>query len=95
MPGAASMIGMVLCASEWTRDDLEDGRDHLSENRKAAIAAALILIGFGVVAYLMPRIMLAIGEYSPWAAGTFAALFVLAFFGVFWLRARAQKKKRD
>ena len=55
----------------------------MSENRKAAIAAALILMGFGVVAYLMPRIMLAIGAYSPWIAGVVAVLFVLAFFMVF------------
>ncbi|MHA7884714.1 hypothetical protein [Nitratireductor rhodophyticola] len=65
----------------------------MSENRKAAIAAAFILIGFGLVAYLMPRIMLAIGAYSPWVAGGFAVLFVLAFFMVFWLRARAQRKR--
>ncbi|MAS12361.1 MAG: hypothetical protein CMH69_03560 [Nitratireductor sp.] len=65
----------------------------MSENRKAAIAAALILMGFGVVAYLMPRIMLAIGAYSPWIAGVVAVLFVLAFFMVFWLRARAQRKR--
>ncbi len=72
-----------------------DRQDHLSENRKAAIAAALILIGFGLVAYLMPRIMLAIGAYSPWVAGGFAVLFVLAFFMVFWLRARAQRKRNN
>ncbi|WP_367718119.1 hypothetical protein AB2N04_07775 [Nitratireductor sp. GISD-1A_MAKvit] len=65
----------------------------MSDNRKAALAAAIILIGFGVVAFLMPHLMLAIGAYSPWAAGFFAALFVLAFFGVFWLRARAQKRR--
>ncbi|WP_292897045.1 MULTISPECIES: hypothetical protein [unclassified Nitratireductor] len=65
----------------------------MSENRKAAVAAALILIGFGVVAYLMPRIMLAIGAYSPWVAGVVAVLFVLAFFMVFWLRARVQRKR--
>ena len=65
----------------------------MSENRKAAIAATLILMGFGVVAYLMPRIMLAIGAYSPWIAGVVAVLFVLAFFMVFWLRARAQRKR--
>lgn len=58
--------------------------------RNAAIAAALILGGFGLVAFFMPDIMLAVGFYSPWAAGAVAILFVAAFFIVFWLRARRQ-----
>jgi len=58
------------------------------ENRNAAIAAALILGGFGLVAFYLPTIMLFIGDRSPLAAGIFGALFVLAFFGVFWLRGR-------
>jgi hypothetical protein len=40
----------------------------------------------------MPRIMLALGAESPALAGVFAVLFVLAFFGLFWLRARQQRK---
>lgn len=60
--------------------------------RNAAIAAAIILLGFGFVAYLMPTIMLALGETSPFAGGVVAVLFVLAFFGVFWLRGRSQRK---
>ena len=59
----------------------------------AAVAAAVILIGFGVAAYFMPTIVLALGETSPWAGGLVAALFVLAFFGVFWLRSRSQRDK--
>jgi hypothetical protein len=60
------------------------------ENRNAALAALAIMLGFGVVAYLMPSIMLAIGGYSPAVAGVVAALFVLAFFGIFWLRGRSR-----
>ena len=61
-------------------------------NRNAAIAAALILVGFGVVGYYMPAIMLWLGGLSPYAGGVAAALFVLAFFGVFWLRSRSQRR---
>lgn len=59
-------------------------------SRNAAIAAAIILIGFGLVAYLMPDIMLALGDVSPIAAGVVAVLFVAAFFLVFWLRGRSR-----
>ena len=60
------------------------------DTRNALIAAAVILIGFVVVAYLMPTIMLAIGEQSPFAAAVVAVLFVAGFFLVFWLRGRAR-----
>lgn len=56
-----------------------------------AIAAACIMFGFAFFGYLLPPIMLWLGEYSLVAAAGFAVLFVLAFFGVFWLRARSQK----
>lgn len=62
-------------------------------NRNAAIAAAVIMIGFGVFAYFLPTIMLAVGNVSPAAAGVIAVLFVAAFFLVFWLRARSQRRK--
>ena len=62
-------------------------------NRNAAIAAALIILGFGIVGYYMPAIMLWLGGMSPYAGGAAAALFVLAFFGVFWLRGRSQRRK--
>lgn len=61
--------------------------------RRAALAALLIILGFGFVAYLMPAIMLAVGNYSTAAAGLLAVLFVAAFFGVFWLRARQQRAR--
>ena len=59
--------------------------------RKAAIAAAVILVGFGVTAFYLPNIVLALGEVSPYAGAAAAALFVLAFFGVFWLRGRNRR----
>ncbi|WP_011582035.1 MULTISPECIES: hypothetical protein [Chelativorans] len=65
----------------------------MNENRGSIIAAALILIGFGIVAFLMPRIMLWVANFSAAAAGVVAAVFVAAFFLVFWLRARSQRRK--
>lgn len=62
-----------------------------SNSRNAAFAAAIILIGFGLVAYYMPAIMLALGEASPLIGGAVAVLFVAAFFGVFWLRGQSRR----
>jgi hypothetical protein len=59
-------------------------------NRNSAIAAAIILIGFGLFAFYMPVIMLAVGDMSPIAAGVIAVMFVAAFFLVFWLRGRSK-----
>jgi len=63
-----------------------------SSNKSSAIAAAVILIGFGLVAFYMPTLMLWVGDYSTIAAGAVAVLFVAAFFLVFWLRGRSQKR---
>jgi len=58
--------------------------------RNAAIAALAILLGFGIAAYYLPRLVIYVGEWSPYAGGLVAALFVLAFFAVFWLRSRSK-----
>ncbi|MGU3577147.1 hypothetical protein ACLBWZ_16665 [Brucellaceae bacterium C25G] len=63
-----------------------------SEWRGPAIAAACIMLVFAFFGYLLPPIMIWLGGYSQVAAAVFATLFVLAFFAVFWLRARNQKK---
>lgn len=62
-----------------------------TSTRNAAIAAALILGGFGFIAFFMPTIMLSLGEISPVLAALVAILFVLAFFGVFWLRSKTKR----
>ncbi|MCR6502308.1 hypothetical protein MUO32_25090 [Shinella sp. CPCC 101442] len=66
----------------------EDGK-----GKSAALAALLILLGTGVVFYFLPRVMIAIGDFSPWLAGLFGALMVLGFFLLFWLRARYQRNR--
>jgi protein-S-isoprenylcysteine O-methyltransferase Ste14 len=63
------------------------------KDRSPAIAAAVILVVVGVGFFILPKIMLWLGTYSPWLAATFGALFVLAFFLIFWLRARYQRRR--
>jgi Na+/proline symporter len=64
----------------------------MEDNKRAALAAAIIMVGFGLVAFYLPTIMLAVGSVSTAAAGVVAVLFVGAFFLLFWLRGRSQQK---
>lgn len=59
--------------------------------RNSAVAAAIILLAFGLAAFFMPRLMIAVGSVSTVAAGFLAVAFVAAFFGVFWLRSRFRR----
>ena len=61
--------------------------------RNALIAAAGFMLVFGIGAFYLPTIMLAVGDTSTVAAGALAILFVAAFFMVFWLRGRSQSKR--
>jgi hypothetical protein len=63
------------------------------ETRNAAIAAAWILLLFGLAAYFLPAIMLAAGKVSTVLAAIVAVIFMGALFVVFWLRGRSQHKK--
>ncbi|MGD9477292.1 UNVERIFIED_ORG: hypothetical protein LHK14_11865 [Roseateles sp. XES5] len=65
------------------------------KGKSAAIAALVILLGTGVVFYFVPRIMIALGDISPWLAGVFGTLLVLGFFLLFWLRARYQRNREN
>ncbi len=62
-----------------------------SENANAALAALVIVIVFGLGAYFLPTMMLAVGEVSTIAAGVLAVAFVAAFFLLFWLRGRSRR----
>lgn len=66
-----------------------------TSNRSSAIAAAVILGGTGLVFYFMPTMMMSLSEISPWLSYAVAIAFVLAFFAVFWLRGRRQRKNED
>lgn len=64
-----------------------------TSNRSSAIAAAVIMIGFGLLAFYLPTIMVALGNISLVAAGAVAILFVAVFFLIFWLRGFVQKRR--
>ncbi|TIO65932.1 MAG: hypothetical protein E5Y00_20895 [Mesorhizobium sp.] len=63
------------------------------ETRNAAIAAAWILLLFGLAAYFLPTIMLAAGKVSTVLAAIVAAMFMVGLFAVLWLRGRSQRKR--
>ncbi|MBB4566561.1 Na+/proline symporter [Rhizobium leucaenae] len=67
--------------------------DKNSETRSTAIAAAIILLAAMVLLYLMPDVIVWLGNVSPWLGTGFGVLVILAFFLVFWLRARYQRRK--
>lgn len=61
--------------------------------RGPAIAAALIMLFFGVGAYLLPSIMIYLGDKTVTGAVIFGVLFVLSFFGIFWWRAWSKSRR--
>lgn len=62
------------------------------EARNSAIAAAVLLLVFGLGAYFLPVVVIAAGSVSPYLGAAIAAVFVAAFFLVFWLRGRARRR---
>ncbi len=64
-----------------------------SETRSAAFGAACVLLVFGLAAYFLPTIMLAVGQVSTVLAALVAIIFVFGLFVVLWLRGRSQRKK--
>lgn len=66
-----------------------------NSDRNAALAAAVILAIAGLGFFVMPGLMMALSEISTWLAYAVACAFVLAFFGVFWLRARQQRRRDE
>ncbi|MES5099359.1 hypothetical protein ABUK73_14110 [Agrobacterium sp. BA1120] len=64
-------------------------------NKSAAIAAIAIILGFGLLFFILPTVTLWLANhYSVWVAAVFDAIAVLAFFLIFWLRARYQRRHR-
>jgi hypothetical protein len=64
-----------------------------ASTKSAAVAAAVILGGFGLAAYFLPTIMLWVGRYSTAVAGLIAVAFVAAFFLLFWVRGHNQRRE--
>lgn len=63
------------------------------QDKNSAIAAALILIGLAGLFYVMPRIVLSLGEISPWLGGAAAFAFIFTLYIVFWLRGKYLSSK--
>ena len=62
------------------------------EDRKNALAAAVILLIFGGLFWFMPKIVLTLGSISPWLGGAAALLFMLSFYILFWLKGRSGRQ---
>ena len=63
----------------------------MSENRKTIIAAAVIFAGLLLFAWLLPDIMLAAADISPWVAGIVVIVFLLGFFALLWVRSLTKR----
>jgi LPXTG-motif cell wall-anchored protein len=61
------------------------------DDRRSAIAAGIILAGFTAAFFFLPRLVVALGETSPFLGFAAGALLIAAFFGVFWLRRRFKR----
>lgn len=66
--------------------------DEGDNQRSSLIAAAIFLAVAGVALYFMPKVVLWIGGYSPTLAVLAGAAVIAAFFLVFWVRSRFQKR---
>ncbi|HEY0123316.1 MAG TPA: hypothetical protein VGC14_16460 [Rhizobium sp.] len=75
------------------REELVILTDKKSETRSTAIAAAIILLVAMALLYFMPDVIVRLGDVSPWLGTGFGVLVILAFFLVFWLRARYQRRR--
>jgi len=71
-------------------DDDKNNDDRTYEPRTLLTALA-IFVGFALVLYFLPNIMLAVGGENRWLAGVIvAAVLVLPFLGL-WLRGRSRR----
>lgn len=61
--------------------------------KSAAIAAATIMAAIFLALLFVPMLVQWLAKYNEWLAYTVGALTILAFFAVFWLRARYQRKR--
>ncbi|MEO1747886.1 MAG: hypothetical protein AAFR27_04585 [Pseudomonadota bacterium] len=75
--------------------DNKDSEDELMSptySRATLLIAASLFIGFCLLVFFLPQIMLAIGGDNTWVAGSvIAAVLVLPFVGL-WLRGRMRSR---
>ncbi|MGN6550612.1 MAG: hypothetical protein ACTHJ3_12060 [Pararhizobium sp.] len=65
------------------------------ESRSTLVAAAIIFVVAVGGWFVLPPLLRWLATISPWLALLAGAIFVAAFFVVFWLRARHQRARRD
>jgi hypothetical protein len=58
------------------------------QDKKSAIAAGVILVGFTAAFFFLPRLVNALGEFSPFLGFGAGVLLIVSFFAVFWLKRR-------
>ncbi|MEO0544271.1 MAG: hypothetical protein AAFY99_10680 [Pseudomonadota bacterium] len=64
-------------------------------SRSTLLVAAALFIGFCLLLFFLPQIMLAIGGDNSWVAGSvIGAVLILPFVG-FWLRGRSRRKGQN
>ena len=64
-----------------------------TETRNTVLAAAAIFLVFLIGWMFIPDLVLAAAEFSPWLGVVVAALFVLLFPSIFWLRSRHNRRR--
>lgn len=64
-----------------------------SEKRSAFIAAGVIMALVASSYFFMPPLLKWLSGISVWLSYAAAVFFVLAFFGIFWVRSIYQKRR--
>jgi cytochrome c biogenesis protein CcdA len=90
MPRAATVAWAAGTAYRSARRRAKEA-SAMNQNTRTLIGAAIFFAVFVAFAWFLPNIMMAAVDISPWAAGLVAAVFLLGFFAVFWLRGRSRR----
>ena len=72
---------------------MSENQSEKKSDRSAAYAALAIVLGFGLVLLVLPKLVLWIGEYSPVLAAVVGTVGIKTIFIQLWLRARHQKRR--
>lgn len=62
------------------------------EDKKNAIAAGIILVGFTAAFFFLPKLVLALSVISPYLGFGAGVALIAAFFLLFWLRTKMRGK---
>lgn len=62
------------------------------EDKKNAIAAGIILVGFTAAFFFLPKLVLALSVISPYLGFAAGVALIASFFLLFWLRTKMRGK---